>query len=79
MLRTLMLVALVLVSTVAFDALFSANASDQIVKSNGFTCRIHFLGCGVLRCCATARCTKPGINSGWSPPQCWDIVPLAVP
>ena len=67
MLRTLMPVALVLVSTVAFDALFSANASDQIVKSNGFTCRIHFLGCGVLRCCATARCTKPGINSGWSP------------
>ncbi len=77
MLRTLMLVALVLVSTAAFDALFSANASDQIVRgSNGFTCQIRDLGCGVLRCCATARCWKGRVSTGWSPKQCWDIVPL---
>jgi hypothetical protein len=78
MLRTLMLVALVLVSTAAFDALFSANASDQILRSNGFVCRIRNLGCSELRCCAQARCSKPGVTSGWVP-ACWDIVPLAVP
>ncbi len=41
MLRTLMLVALGLASTVALGSLFSANAADQIVKSGNFMCRIR--------------------------------------
>ncbi len=76
MLRSLMLAALVLASTVALGSLFSANASDQIVKSRGFVCKIRDLGCHGISCCAAANCTGHGVTSGWVK-QCYEIqIPL---
>jgi hypothetical protein len=72
-LRTLMLVALGLISTVAVDSLVSvADAKDEIVKRGGFICRVRDLGCSATQCCSKARCSGRGVTSGWVP-ACVDV------
>jgi hypothetical protein len=73
MLKKFTIVTLGLALTLAPGSLFSANASDQYVKSHGFTCVIRDQGCNKnAQCCAISKCYNKSVNSGWVK-QCWDI------